>query len=159
MRELGRVVLFAFNFNSRSARCFGESAATSWLGRGRLLGVVRRAVTLLLILIGWVFFRAPSLESALGILHKIALDTSLHTSEIVTSLLLVTGDNRGAAVMLTTLLLTACMFGVELRREMYPAEKGRMPSLAWQSAQIVLLFQAIMLFGVMRASTFIYFQF
>jgi alginate O-acetyltransferase complex protein AlgI len=136
-----------------------STAAKWWLGRGRLLGVVRRAVTLVLILIGWVFFRAPSLESALGILHKIALDTSLHTSEIVASMLLVTGDNRGAAVMLTTTLLTACMFAMELRRERHPLQKGRIPSLAWQSAQIVLLFQAIMLFGVMRASTFIYFQF
>jgi alginate O-acetyltransferase complex protein AlgI len=134
-------------------------AAKWWLGRGRLLGVVRRAVTLILILIGWVFFRAPSLESALGILRKIAVDTSLHTSEIVTSLLLVTGDNRGAAVMLTTMLLTACMFAMELRRERHPLQNRRSSSLAWQSAQIVLLFQAIMLFGVMRASTFIYFQF
>jgi D-alanyl-lipoteichoic acid acyltransferase DltB (MBOAT superfamily) len=134
-------------------------AAKWWLGRGRLLGVVRRAVTLILILIGWVFFRAPSVESALGILRKIAVDTSLHTSEIVTSLLLVTGDNRGAAVMLTTMLLTACMFAMELRRERHPLQNGRSPSLTWQSAQIVLLFQAIMLFGVMRASTFIYFQF
>jgi len=134
-------------------------AAKWWLGRGRLLVAVRRAVTLVLILIGWVFFRAPSLESALGILRTIALDTSLHTSDIAASLLLVTGDNRGAAVMLTTLLLTAFMFFIELRREMHPVQKGRMPSLAWQSAQIVLLFQAIMLFGVMRASTFIYFQF
>jgi len=134
-------------------------AAKWWLGRGRLLAVVRRVVTLVLILIGWVFFRAPSLESALGILHKIALDTSLRTSQVVASLLLVTGDNRGAAVMLTTLLLTASMFAMELRREMHPVERGRMPSLALQSAQIVLLFQVIMLFGVMRASAFIYFQF
>jgi D-alanyl-lipoteichoic acid acyltransferase DltB (MBOAT superfamily) len=134
-------------------------AAKWWLGRGRLLAAVRRAVTLVLILIGWVFFRAPSLESALGILHKIALDTSLHTSQVVASLLLVTGDNRGAAVMLTTLLLTASMFAMELRRETHPVERGRMRSLALQSAQIVLLFQVIMLFGVMRASAFIYFQF
>jgi D-alanyl-lipoteichoic acid acyltransferase DltB (MBOAT superfamily) len=134
-------------------------AAKWWLGRGRLLAVVRRVVTLVLILIGWVFFRAPSLESALGILHKIALDTSLRTSEVVASLLLVTGDNRGAAVMLTTLLLTASMFAMELRRETHPVERGRMRSLALQSAQIVLLFQVIMLFGVMRASAFIYFQF
>jgi hypothetical protein len=48
---------------------------------------------------------------------------------------------------------------MELRRERHPLENGRSPSLTWQSAQIVLLFQAIMLFGVMRASTFIYFQF
>jgi alginate O-acetyltransferase complex protein AlgI len=128
-------------------------AAKWWLGRGRL------AVTLILILIGWVFFRAPNLQSAVDILRKIALDTSLHTSDIVATLLLVTGDNRGAAVMLTTLLLTAFMFFIELRGEMHPVQKGRTRSLAWQSAQIVLLFQAIMLFGVMRASAFIYFQF
>jgi alginate O-acetyltransferase complex protein AlgI len=130
-----------------------------WQRRGWLLTVVRRATTLVLILAGWVFFRAPNLESALGILRAIVTRTSLHRADIAASVLLLTRDNSAAAVMLTTVLMTACMFGLELWRERHPLRVGAPQSLAWQSAQIVLLFQAIMFFGVLRASSFIYFQF
>jgi D-alanyl-lipoteichoic acid acyltransferase DltB (MBOAT superfamily) len=130
-----------------------------WLNRGWFVSTLRRCVTLVCIVIGWVFFRAPNLSSALGILRTMATHTSLHLADIAASVLLLTHDSSAASVLLTTVLLIALMFAIEFWSEFHPRQVGSPRSLAWQSVQIVLLFQAIMFFGVLRASAFIYFQF
>jgi hypothetical protein len=71
------------------------------------------------------------------------------------------GDIGSVAICASTLLLIAVMFAIEFGQEYIfsDAQKIFRTSLKYQFATTVVLFQLIMLFGILRASAFIYFQF
>jgi D-alanyl-lipoteichoic acid acyltransferase DltB (MBOAT superfamily) len=125
---------------------------------GRLL---RRAVVLASICIGWVFFRAQSLHSALMILRRIVVDTSLSAWSIKDAVSQWAGDLTSVAIGLVTVLFIAIMFALELRQESMPEHKREVlfSTMKYQFAATVVLFEAIMLFGSLRSSAFVYFQF
>jgi hypothetical protein len=77
------------------------------------------------------------------------------------AILLATGDSSALAVMATTILLTSFMFVVEAMQEkrVLCFKPQYVQSVRWQAIAVVLLFQAVVLFGSLRASSFIYFQF
>jgi hypothetical protein len=115
----------------------------------------------LIVLIGFVFFRAQSITQALGILHRILTTTSLGRTSIQNAIVLTTGDSSSLPVLAATMLLIVLMFGVEAMQEarLYCFKPLMEQSLKWQAAVVVVLFQAVILFGSLRASSFIYFQF
>ena len=132
-----------------------------WWGKGWAWTAARRFVTLTLVLIGFVFFRARSVSQAFGILARIGSSTSLSLHSIQDAILLATGDSSSLALMLGSFLLITIMFTLEALQEgkMLFFQQRFTQSVSWQAAAVVLLFQAVMLFGSLRASSFIYFQF
>jgi D-alanyl-lipoteichoic acid acyltransferase DltB (MBOAT superfamily) len=124
-------------------------------------GFLRRVVVVAGICFAWIFFRAPSLHAALHIMQRIAVDTSLSRQSIADAVSQFAGDISSVAVCVVTLLFIAIMFAIEFGQEhiFSGARQAFLASLKYQYASTVLLFQLIMLFGILRASAFVYFQF
>jgi alginate O-acetyltransferase complex protein AlgI len=123
---------------------------------------IRRTITLTTICIGWVFFRAANLTQACHIISRIFSDTSFQLASIQTAVLPFTGDSSAFAVGVITCALVIVMFSLEAFSEASRwtwTIHGSNSRLAYQGLSIVALFQIILLFGVLRASAFIYFQF
>jgi D-alanyl-lipoteichoic acid acyltransferase DltB (MBOAT superfamily) len=139
-----------------------EGLLRKWyLRHGMVWAAIRRIVTLTLVLIGFVLFRSQSITQAVGILGRIARSTSLTMPSIKEAILFATGDSSALAMMTALLLLTTGMFvieGLQEGRHLFFKQQITQ-SVRWQAVAVVLLFQAIMLFGILRASSFIYFQF
>ena len=123
--------------------------------------VLRRATVLSAICLGWIFFRAQSLHAAIHIITKIATQTSFSKWSVESAVSQFAGDIGSVAICASTLLLIAVMFAIEFGQEYIfsDAQKIFRTSLKYQFAATVVLFQLIMLFGILRASAFIYFQF
>ena len=136
-------------------------ASKWWLGKGPLQTQLRRVVTLALILIGWVFFRAETTGQAFGILGRIARSTSLSIGSIQEAILFATGDSSALPAMAALTILTGGMFVLEgmQEREALIFDRRFASSTTWRAAAAVLLVQVVLFFGVLRASSFIYFQF
>jgi len=129
--------------------------------KGRAGNLLRRAVVLIGVCTAWIFFRAPSLHAALAIIRQIATRTSFSVWSIGDAISQLGGDISSVAVFFTTILAIAMMFAIEMGQESFfrNARAAFNVSLKYQFATTVALFQAIMLFGVMRSSAFVYFQF
>jgi D-alanyl-lipoteichoic acid acyltransferase DltB (MBOAT superfamily) len=123
--------------------------------------LLRRAVVLACICIGWIFFRAQSLHAALSIMSRIATQTTLSGSSIGFAFFPFAGDITSVAIGAVTFIFIAIMFATELCQEsaLRRACEAFRASLKLQFATTVVLFEAIMLFGVLRSSAFVYFQF
>lgn len=132
-----------------------------WLRSGVLWRGVRRSLVLTCIMLGWVFFRAPHLTAAGGILVKIFTETSLGIESLQSAIHTATDDSTALQVMVTTFFFVFLMFCVEWIQEQgyFHLKENLGVSFSYQAATIVVLLQAILLFGVLRASSFIYFQF
>lgn len=126
-----------------------------------LSNIFQRSLTLVAVCFGWIFFRAPDLTAALGIIHKIAFSTSLNVASIEDALLPFSFDNSAVAVALTVIMFITLMFAVELVVEVdlidLPARVTATPY--FESLATIVMFQTIMFFGILRTSAFIYFQF
>jgi D-alanyl-lipoteichoic acid acyltransferase DltB (MBOAT superfamily) len=124
-------------------------------------GILRRGMVLFGICFAWIFFRAQSLHAALHIIQRIATDTSLSRWSIANAVSQFAGDISSVAVCAVTLLLIIILFAIEFGQEYIfsGARELFFASLRYQFASTVLLFQLIMLFGILRASAFVYFQF
>jgi D-alanyl-lipoteichoic acid acyltransferase DltB (MBOAT superfamily) len=124
-------------------------------------GMLRRFVVLFGICFAWVFFRAQNLHSALFILHRIATGTSFTRQSIADAVSQFAGDISSVSLCAVTLLLIALMFALEYGQEYIFGKTHQLflASLRYQFASSVLLFQLVMLFGILRASAFVYFQF
>jgi D-alanyl-lipoteichoic acid acyltransferase DltB (MBOAT superfamily) len=139
---------------------------TSRLGNSLLVTAVRRMVTLCLICIGWVFFRAPHLSDAFAILRRMAGARLLARSDWFEATMAFSVSNTSFAVGTITVVLILLFFMVE-----WMEENGLSAFPDWlrsfqcqhpwgqEAFTTIALFQAIMMFGVLRASAFIYFQF
>jgi D-alanyl-lipoteichoic acid acyltransferase DltB (MBOAT superfamily) len=138
-----------------------EGLVGKWWRKGLFWTAARRVVTLTLILIGFVFFRAQSLSQALGILGRIAETTSLGRTSIQNAIVLATGDSSALPLMAAMFFFIAFMFAIELMQErrVLLFSPPIAQSVRWQAIAVVLLFQVVILFGSLRASSFIYFQF
>jgi alginate O-acetyltransferase complex protein AlgI len=124
-------------------------------------GILRRIVVIGGICFGWIFFRAQSLHAAMHIIQRMATDTSLSRWSIAEAVSQFAGDISSVAVCVVTLAIIALMFTIEFAKEYFfhGARQLYLASLQYQFATTVMLFQLIMLFGILRASAFIYFQF
>jgi alginate O-acetyltransferase complex protein AlgI len=138
-----------------------EGLVGKWWGKNIAWTVLRRLLTLTIILVAFVFFRAQSLSQAVGILRRIAVTTSFGPESVKEAILLATGESTALSVMGTTLLLTGLMFAIEAMQEyrLWLFKPPITQSVKWQALAVVLLFQGVILFGSLRASSFIYFQF
>lgn len=141
-----------------------ESVLTPLTSRLRNSGIVnlfRWLLTLTLTCIGWVFFRAPHLSDACSILRRMAEARLFSRNDWLEAALAFTGANTAFAVGTTTLFLILLFFTIEWieeRKILVIPSWFRHP---WSYAALttVLLFQGVLMFGVLRASAFIYFQF
>jgi D-alanyl-lipoteichoic acid acyltransferase DltB (MBOAT superfamily) len=141
-----------------------ERALTKWGGRypRNLAGtVMRRTVVIGATCLGWVFFRAQSLHAALSILHKIFTQTSLSKASIEMSILPFDNNRTSITTACSTILLIGVMLLVEVAAEtgFRNLQASFRASRRLQFAGTLLLFEITMLFGVLRSSAFIYFQF
>lgn len=132
-----------------------------WMRDGWFWLTLRRTVTLALILTGWVFFRAQTATQAFGILNHIAQSTSFGIKSIQETVVFATEDSSALAPMAALLLFITVLFAVEWMQErrLFLFRQQVEHQLRWQVLAVVLLFQVVMLFGVLRSSAFIYFQF
>jgi D-alanyl-lipoteichoic acid acyltransferase DltB (MBOAT superfamily) len=138
-----------------------EGLCGKWWRKGLAWTAARHVVTLSLVLVGSVFFRAPSVTQALDILGRIATSVNLDRSSLQNAVLLTTGDSSALPVFAITWLLIALMFTVEALQEkrLFVFKPLVEHSIAMQATGIILLVQVVILFGSLRASSFIYFQF
>ena len=128
----------------------------NWISSG-----LQRVLTLALVSLGWVFFRAPHVSDAFGILRKMTTVRLLSKTDWMEAALSFTGTNTSIAVGMVTILLIALFLAIE-----WGQEKSLLDNLRWAERSpryaalaTVALFQCIFMFGVLRASAFIYFQF
>jgi len=123
--------------------------------------ILRRVVVLMCVCAGWVFFRAQSLHAALAIFVQIATHTSFTVQSIGNAFSPFAADVPSVAIGATTFLAIAVMLAVEFGQEyIFPKARAAFhDSLKYQFATTVALFDAIMLFGALRSSAFVYFQF
>lgn len=128
-------------------------ALTRWLNRVVFVSAV---------VLGWVFFRARSMEQALGIYERLFFHWKLDLATLQHTVLQFTGDNTSLGVGLVTLGLIGGMFVAEYLAETRDLTRRffrRDSPLVLVGAATVVLVQVILLFGVLRSSSFIYFQF
>jgi D-alanyl-lipoteichoic acid acyltransferase DltB (MBOAT superfamily) len=130
------------------------------LSRG-IAAVARRCVGMVLVLGGWVLFRAESLAAARTILGRILTSTDFGPGSLRQAVLLYSGDNRSLALMLTAAFFTAVMFGIELAAELRPAGGLGRDGIAGRLGLVgaIVGIEAALVFGILRPSAFIYFQF
>jgi D-alanyl-lipoteichoic acid acyltransferase DltB (MBOAT superfamily) len=130
--------------------------ANSWIPLA-----VQRVLTIFLVSLGWVFFRAAHVSDAFGILHKMTAIRPLSKTEWMEAALTFTGTNTSIAVGTVTILLIALFLAIEWSQERSLFRNLRLTQLPPRYAALatVALFQCILMFGVLRASAFIYFQF
>lgn len=112
-------------------------------------GFLRRAVDTLvtfhLVLVAWVFFRAPNVEVAFEIVRKMLVPRGpLFSDPIIVQGLV------GIGIVLVVEALT--------RKSNYFEEPARVPR-AWRFAHSLALLFGVILFGIERGAQFIYFQF
>jgi alginate O-acetyltransferase complex protein AlgI len=137
-------------------------SSLGWHYPVNILGrIMSRTVVIAGICFAWIFFRAQSLHAALHIIARIATGTSLSRQSVADAVSQFAGDISSVAVCAVTLLLIVIMFAIEYGQEyiFHNAHQLFLASLQYQFASTVLLFQLIMLFGILRASAFVYFQF
>jgi D-alanyl-lipoteichoic acid acyltransferase DltB (MBOAT superfamily) len=123
--------------------------------------IFRRMVVLVCICFGWILFRAQSLHDALAIVYRIVTQTSFSVWSIGGAIAQFASDFTSVAIAMTTFMLIAVMFTIELGEE-YGFQNARelfYTSLKYQFAATIVLFEAVMFFGVLRPMAFIYFQF
>ena len=123
--------------------------------------ILRRAVVLACICACWVFFRAESLHAALTIICRIVTHTSFSMWSIGDAVSRFAGDISSVAIGAVTILAIVIMLAIELGREFSfrNAREAFRASIKYRFATTVALFEAIILFGVLRSSAFVYFQF
>jgi len=141
-----------------------ESYFTSlgWHYSRNLVGnIFRRAVVLACICACWVFFRAQSLHAALTIICRIVTHTSFSIWSIGDAVSNFAVDISSVAIGAVTILAIVIMLAIELGREFIfrNAREAFRASIKYQFVTTVALFEAIILFGVLRSSAFVYFQF
>ena len=135
--------LFFYNLRSKIGRTFQHPV---FFLLGRFLNVM---FTFILILISWIFFRAPSVKIGISILYKILFKRGE----------LFIGDNQNliySVVFLLVLLVTEVFEEYKLfnKFSLYGNSNGLVRFITYCSLVII-----IMLFGVFDGSQFIYFQF
>jgi D-alanyl-lipoteichoic acid acyltransferase DltB (MBOAT superfamily) len=135
--------------------------ASGWHYPRNMAGdICRRTVVLACICVGWIFFRAQSLYSALMIMRRIAVDTSVGIISVGDAVSQFAGDISSVAIGGVTLLAVSVMLAIELGREFVAKDAGGVwGSSKYQFAVTLALFEAVMLFGVLRSTAFVYFQF
>jgi len=133
-----------------------------WYYPKNLLGnILRRAVVLIFICAGWVLFRAPGIHAAMVIYTRIATGLSFSMWSVGDAISQFAGDLTSVAVGATTILVITVMFCIELGQEYFASDRMERwsSSLKYRFWATVTLFEVIMLFGELRSSAFIYFQF
>jgi D-alanyl-lipoteichoic acid acyltransferase DltB (MBOAT superfamily) len=127
----------------------------------RLLQPVGWLATLALVTAGWVFFRAESVTAALAIFYKLGTDIHLGLPSLEQAVLVMTGDNTALPYMLTALFFIAVMFFFEFvgKQDLFQWATRFKASRFWQLGLSMAAIEAVVFFGVLRPSAFIYFQF
>lgn len=139
-----------------------EKLAARWYMRtGLIWTACRRCITLVLIMVGWVFFRSQSVSQALGIIQRVTTELSLSLNSIENAVLIAADGSSSLNVLSATILLILIMFLLEAQQEFMGQTMPvhLIASRKWSALSVVVLFPVIMLFGVFKSSAFIYFQF
>ena len=135
---------------------------------GEVNGVIKRFLTLILVLFGWLLFRSESIPFALHFITRVFTHFSLSYANITASVLPFTGDNTAIAYAITLFFMIALLFIKELLDEKREISKGIVNSddnsnsnvtqnytLFWTSLFLILT----VLFGIIGSSNFLYANF
>ncbi len=121
--------------------------------RPTLMAFVKVLVTFTFVCFGWIFFRAPSFDSALLVLRRIAAFV-VHP-QIAGGLLARSDGTQGRIFIVLALLVVLEWIK---RRQIHPLVFERWPvPVRW--ATYTVLFWTVVYLGTFGSSTFIYFQF
>lgn len=145
-------MVIALELATRTLR--GEIAERSGLAkRPELRAWLDRARTFGLVLIGWVFFRTPSLTSATALTRGLfeGWEQFLHTFNFF-------GIPAGEAVLTTLLAVSviAVEYLMENKQELFAKARSRIAIRSFAYTLVALL---ILTLGAFRETAFIYFQF
>jgi alginate O-acetyltransferase complex protein AlgI len=134
---------------------------TSRLGDSAIVIGLRRLVVVALSCIGWVFFRAAHLSDAFQILGRMFSARLFSRTDWLEAALAFTGASTAFAVGITTLVLIVLFFTIEWMQEQNSLSVPSRFQLSWNYAALttVALCQCVLMFGILRSSAFIYFQF
>ncbi len=108
--------------------------------------------TLLLVVIGWVFFRAESIRDAFRYLWLMVSDFSLRYNDIADSVIIFTGNNTSISSIMILFVLVVLLFVKECLEEY---KKKGYDSLLWSG----IFFFGIVMFGFTGNSSFLYANF
>ncbi len=108
--------------------------------------------TLVLVVIGWVFFRAESMGDAFRYLWLLVSDFSIRYHEIADSVIIFTGNNTSISSIMILFVLAALLFVKEYLEEY---KKKGYDSLLWSG----IFFFGIVMFGFTGNSSFLYANF
>jgi alginate O-acetyltransferase complex protein AlgI len=127
---------------------------TGWNEAAKSSMVMRRAVTFLLVGVGWVFFRAESVPRALSILHAMFVPSGLHLADVVDVALTNQRTLVLALAMLVVLVPPGFVFG-----RMLDADRTGAAHVARYAVMSVVVLYAAVLVTAGTFSPFLYFQF
>jgi alginate O-acetyltransferase complex protein AlgI len=127
---------------------------TGWSGVEDRSILFRRALTLALVMIGWVFFRAASVEQALDILRAMFVPSGLAVADVVDVALTRQRTLTLVASLFVVLLPPGFVLGRVLDEDRTPAAH-----LARYSVMTLGAFYAAVLVAAGTFSPFLYFQF
>lgn len=116
---------------------------------------LRIFTTFSLVSFGWLIFRVETVKVALLYLSNMFLNLSLSAEAIGNAILPISGDNTCVAYFLVIMFFIVVLFARELYEEKKNISAHSIASFSWQ----VFLVVSILLFGSMRASSFIYANF
>jgi D-alanyl-lipoteichoic acid acyltransferase DltB (MBOAT superfamily) len=135
---------------------------TGWMGNSGVLNAFRWVRTIALSAVGFAIFRSSSISDASLILKKMLVATNpLSKRDWIEAAFAFGGGNYVIAVASVTIGMTFLFFAIEWAEEKQMLSIPHWNRVPWNYAAFttVILFQVILMFGILRPSAFIYFQF
>lgn len=132
--------------------------------RGKVSSFVMWFITLMLVLFGWLLFRADSVTFVINFIKRIIFNFSVSYSSITGTILPFTGDNTAIAYALTLFFMIGLLFIKEIcdeNREKKLAKDKEEISISskYTLFWISLFFILTVLFGITGTSNFLYANF
>lgn len=115
--------------------------------------LIQVAITFILVNIGWIFFRANSLNDAIYILTHLFSGLNLNIAELYGMGL----DKAGLIVIFTSILIMEFVHLIQEHRGMRSFLSEKPTIVRWSIYSVLIIF--ILLFGTYSNTQFIYFQF
>ncbi len=122
----------------------------------KIVTIFKVLLTYHLTLFAWIFFRANNLEHAVTIIKKILTDLTLSKSDIISSSLAFTYDNRSPSIVLISIISIVFLLVIQ-----FIQERGKDLKITKKQEYFfyITLIIITIFFGKYSENSFIYFQF
>ena len=119
--------------------------------------------TFLIAMFGWILFKAESFPAAAGYVRCMFRSLSLSMASVQAAVLPFTGDNSCAAYAMTSFVLIAVLFVMEVREEQAEGKaregargRAQAKSIGMSDARFGILLALVLLFGMRGTGGFLY---